>query len=61
MCIRDSLTREEDLLTMYADGIVKNKAIGIYDGAYKSVALATGTVWQRPIPDAPPVAHRQDA
>jgi hypothetical protein len=57
----DLLTREEDLLTMYADGIVKNKAIGIYDGAYKSVALATGTVWERPIPAASPATDHLDA
>jgi hypothetical protein len=43
----DLLAREQDLLTMYAGGIVKNKSIGIYDGAYKSVALATGTPWER--------------
>ncbi len=43
----DLLAREEDLLTMYADGIIKNKSIGIYDGAYKSVALATKTEWSR--------------
>jgi hypothetical protein len=46
----DLLTSEEDLLTMYCDGIVRNKSIGIYDGAYKSVALATGTEWERPLP-----------
>jgi hypothetical protein len=33
---------------MYCDSIVRNKSIGIYDGAYKSVALATGTTWERP-------------
>ena len=38
----DLLTNEEDLLEMYCDMIVKNKSIGIYDGAYKSVELATG-------------------
>ncbi len=27
---------------MYCDCIVKNKHIGIYDGAYKCVELATG-------------------
>ena len=43
----DLITKDEDLLTMYCDGIVKNKSIGIYDGAYKSVALATGTEWSR--------------
>jgi hypothetical protein len=44
----DLLTDEDDLLTMYCECIVRNKAIGIYDGAYKSVALATGTTWERP-------------
>lgn len=44
----DLLTHEEDLLTMYCEGIVKNKGIGIYDGAYRSVALATNTRWERP-------------
>lgn len=43
----DLLTDEKDLLEMYCDCIVKNKSIGIYDGAYKSVALATGTVFDR--------------
>jgi hypothetical protein len=43
----DLLAGEEDLLTMYCDGIVKNKRIGIYDGAYRCVALATGTTWER--------------
>lgn len=38
----DLLTDEEDLLSMYCDCIVKNKSIGIYDGAYKCVELATG-------------------
>ena len=38
----DLLIDEEDLLEMYCDMIVKNKSIGIYDGAYKSVELATG-------------------
>jgi len=33
---------------MYCEGIVKNKGIGIYDGAYRSVALATNTRWERP-------------
>lgn len=43
----DLLTHEDDLLEMYCDCIVKNKSIGIYDGAYKSVALATGTEFDR--------------
>jgi hypothetical protein len=41
----DLVTNEEDLLTMYCDGIVNTKSIGIYDGAYKAVALATGAEW----------------
>jgi hypothetical protein len=44
----DLLTYEPDLLEMFCDSIVKNKQIGIYDGAYKCVALATGTTWERP-------------
>ena len=32
---------------MYCESIVRNKKIGIYDGAYESVALATGTEWSR--------------
>lgn len=43
----DLLTHEEDLLEMYCDMIVKNKSIGIYDGAYKSVELATGKKFER--------------
>lgn len=43
----DLLTHDEDLLTMYCDCIVKNKSIGIYDGAYNSVALATGKEFKR--------------
>lgn len=38
----DLISLEEDLLTLYCDQIIKNKSIGIYDGAYKSVELATG-------------------
>jgi hypothetical protein len=38
----DLLTHDDDLLTLYCDQIVKNKSIGIYDGGYKSVELATG-------------------
>ena len=49
----DLLTREEDLMSMYCDSIVKNKQIGIYDGAYKSVALATGTTWSRTLEASP--------
>jgi hypothetical protein len=44
----DLLAGEHDLLEMFCDSIVKNKSIGIYDGAYKCVALATGREWVRP-------------
>jgi hypothetical protein len=43
----DLLTHGTDLLEMYCDRIVKNKRSGIYDGAYKCVALATGTSFER--------------
>ncbi len=43
----DLLTNENDLLEMFCDCIVKNKSIGIYDGAYKSVELATGKKFER--------------
>jgi hypothetical protein len=43
----DVLTFEDDLLTLFCDQIVKNKKIGIYDGAYKCVELATGKKWER--------------
>ena len=43
----DLLTTETDLLEMYCDRIVKNKRSGIYDGAYRCVALATGTSFER--------------
>ncbi len=43
----DLLTEANDLLTMYCEHIVKNKSIGIYDGAYNSVALATGKPFER--------------
>ncbi len=43
----DLLTEETDLLEMFCDCIVKNKQIGVYDGAYRCVALATGTTWRR--------------
>jgi len=43
----DLLTEADDLLTMFCDRIVKNKSIGIYDGAYKSVELATGRRFNR--------------
>jgi hypothetical protein len=41
------LTNADDLLQMYCDCIVKNKSIGIYDGAYKCVELATGKKFDR--------------
>ena len=43
----DLLTHDRDLLEMYCDCIVKNKSIGIYDGAYKCVELATGARFER--------------
>ncbi|AFG37035.1 DUF6938 domain-containing protein [Spirochaeta africana] len=43
----DLMTQEDDLLRMYCDSIVRNKSIGIYDGGYHSVALATGTTFDR--------------
>ena len=38
----DLMAKETDLMEMYCDMIVKNKSIGLYDGAYKCVELATG-------------------
>jgi hypothetical protein len=43
----DVLTFEDDLLTLFCEQIIKNKSIGIYDGAYKCVELATGKKWIR--------------
>lgn len=43
----DMLVNHNDLLEMYCECIVKNKSIGIYDGAYKCVELATGKKWVR--------------
>ncbi len=43
----DLITEDTDLMDMYCDCIVKNKSIGIYDGAYRCVALATGKKWER--------------
>jgi hypothetical protein len=43
----DLLAGDPDLLALYCDCIVKNKSIGIYDGAYKCVALATGREFER--------------
>lgn len=43
----DMLALHNDLLQMYCACIVKNKSIGIYDGAYKCVELATGKRFER--------------
>jgi Domain of unknown function (DUF6938)/Domain of unknown function (DUF6937) len=43
----DLMTKETDLMEMYCDMIVKNKSIGLYDGAYKCVELATGKKFDR--------------
>jgi len=43
----DLLASQDDLLAMYCDQIVKNKSIGVYDGAYKCVELATGRKFSR--------------
>ncbi len=43
----DLITNGTDLLEMFCDCIVKNKRIGIYDGAYKCVELATGKKFER--------------
>jgi hypothetical protein len=43
----DLLVNHNDVLEMFCDCIVKNKRIGIYDGAYKCVELATGKKWKR--------------
>jgi len=43
----DMFVNNTDLLNLYCDCIVKNKSIGIYDGAYKSVELATGRKFVR--------------
>jgi UDP-N-acetylglucosamine:LPS N-acetylglucosamine transferase len=43
----DMLTHHTDLLTLYCECIVNNKSIGIYDGAYKSVEIATGKKFER--------------
>jgi hypothetical protein len=50
----DLLSREQDLLTLFCECIVNNKAIGIYDGAYKCVALATGVPFERRLPTGAP-------
>jgi len=43
----DILTSETDLLELFCSCIEKNKSIGIYDGAYKCVELATGKKFNR--------------
>ena len=43
----DLLAEEQDLMEMFCEMIVKNKSIGIYDGAYKCVELATGKKFDR--------------
>ena len=43
----DLITQDCDLLSLYCNCIVKNKSIGIYDGAYKCVELATGKKFER--------------
>lgn len=43
----DLLATETDLMEMYCDMIVKNKSIGLYDGAYRCVELATGKKFVR--------------
>ena len=43
----DVLTQDQDLMNLYCDCIVKNKSIGIYDGAYKCVEMATGRKFER--------------
>jgi hypothetical protein len=53
----DLIAGETDLMHLFCDSIVKNKRIGIYDGAYRSVALATGCEWRR-APDGTVVTDR---
>lgn len=43
----DLLVQDQDLLTLFCNQIVKNKSIGVYDGGYNSVALATGKDFYR--------------
>ena len=43
----DLLTHENDILEMFCNCIVRNKSIGIYDGGYKCVELATGKKFER--------------
>ena len=48
----DILTNDNDVLELFCDCIVRNKSIGIYDGAYKCVELATGKKFERTLPAA---------
>jgi hypothetical protein len=41
------MTRETDLMELFCGSIVKNQQIGIYDGAYEFVELATDKKWER--------------
>ena len=43
----DLLAKENDLMEMYCKQIVNNKQIGLYDGAYKCVEMATGKKFER--------------
>jgi hypothetical protein len=43
----DVLVHDCDLMELFCDCIVKNKSIGVYDGAYKCVELATGIPFKR--------------
>ena len=43
----DLLTNHNDILELFCNCIVKNKSIGVYDGAYKCVELATGKKFER--------------
>ncbi len=43
----DLLTEADDLLELYCEQIVRNKATGTYDGAYRCVELATGRTFIR--------------
>ncbi len=46
----DVLTNDHDLMELFCGCIVKNKSIGIYDGAYKCVEMATGKKFVRKQP-----------
>jgi hypothetical protein len=55
----DLLAHEQDLLQMYCGCIVRNKGIGVYDGAYKCVELATGKTFARePRVESQGIDHR---